>query len=34
MYGQMLIGLPTEERDAERIITWLKNRPMEWQEEV
>ena len=32
-YGQMLIELPGEERDAERIISWLKNSPVEWKEE-
>ncbi|MBE7006801.1 MAG: ATP-binding cassette domain-containing protein [Ruminococcaceae bacterium] len=32
-YGQMLIELPTEPRDAERIIAWLKNSPLDWQEE-
>ena len=33
-YGQMLIELPREERDAERILTWLKKSPIEWREEV
>ncbi len=33
-YGQMLIELPGESRDAERILSWLKNSRIEWQEEV
>ena len=32
-YGQMLLELPPEERDADKIITWLKNSPIEWTEE-
>lgn len=34
MYGQMLLELPPSERDAEKVISWLKNSPVEWQEEV
>ncbi len=34
MYGQMLLELPPSERDAEKVISWLKNSPLEWQEEV
>ena len=33
-YGQMLLELPPSERDSEKIISWLKNSPVEWQEEV
>ena len=33
-YGQMLIELPREEREAERILTWLKKSPIEWREEA
>jgi D-methionine transport system ATP-binding protein len=33
-YGQMLLELPSSERDSEKIIAWLKSSPIEWQEEV
>lgn len=33
-YGQMIIELPNENRDAEKIITWLTNSVIEWQEEA
>ena len=33
-YGQMLIELPSEERESEKIIAWLKNSPIDWREEV
>lgn len=33
-YGQMIIELPKETRDAERIISWLSNSLIEWQEET
>lgn len=33
-YGQMLIELPGESRDAGKIISWLNNSRIEWQEEV
>ena len=33
-YGQMIIELPSEPRDAERIISWLTNSVIEWQEEA
>ena len=33
-YGQMIIQLPSEKRDAEKIITWLTNSVIEWQEEM
>ena len=33
-YGQMLIELPDDERNADRIITWLRKGPIEWREEV
>ena len=32
-YGQMLIELPAEPQEAEKIIRWLKQSPVEWQEE-
>lgn len=34
MYGQMLIELPEESREAEKIISWLKKSHVDWQEEV
>ena len=34
MYGQMLIELPEEDREAEKIISWLKKSHVDWQEEV
>ncbi|MBR1844858.1 MAG: ATP-binding cassette domain-containing protein [Lachnospiraceae bacterium] len=34
IYGHMVIGLPDDEKEAERIIAWLKNSSIEWQEEV
>lgn len=33
-YGQMLLELPASERDSEKIISWLKNSPIEWKEVV
>ena len=33
-YGQMMIELPAVEREAEKIIAWLKNSRIDWQEEV
>ena len=33
-YGQMLIELPKEERDAQKMISWLQKSGIEWQEEV
>lgn len=32
MYGQMTIELPDEDRDADRILSWLKKNLIEWQE--
>ncbi len=34
MYGHMIIGLPAEEHEADRILAWLKKSPVEWCEEV
>ena len=34
IYGHMIIELPSDERQAEKIIAWLKNSPVEWSEEV
>ncbi len=33
IYGHMIIELPKEEHQAEKIITWLKNSPVKWKEE-
>ena len=34
VYGQMTIELPDDEREAGKIIEWLKNSPVKWREEV
>ncbi len=34
IYGHMIIELPSDERQAEKIIAWLKNSPVDWTEEV
>ena len=34
IYGHMIIELPNDEHQAEKIITWLKNSPVTWKEEV
>ena len=34
IYGHMILELPRDEHQAEKIITWLKNSPVEWKEEV
>ena len=34
VFGHMIIELPNEERQADRIIAWLQNSPVEWQEEA
>ena len=34
VYGQMMIELPADEREAGKIIEWLKNSPVKWREEV
>lgn len=31
-YGQVTMELPDEDRDADRILSWLKKNSMEWQE--
>ena len=33
-YGQMMIELPAGERETEKIIAWLKNSQIDWQEEA
>lgn len=32
-YGHMILELPTDERQADRVITWLNNNSVEWKEE-
>ncbi len=34
IYGHMIIELPNDENQAAKIITWLKNSPVTWKEEV
>ena len=34
IYGHMILELPREEHQADKIIAWLKNSPVKWKEEV
>lgn len=34
IYGHMIIQLPSDERQAEKVLVWLKNSPVNWCEEV
>ncbi len=34
IYGHMIIELPRDEHQAAKIVTWLKNSPVTWKEEV
>ncbi len=34
IYGHMIIELPNDTHQAEKIITWLKNSPVTWKEEA
>ena len=34
IYGHMIIELPRDEHQAAKILTWLKNSPVTWKEEV
>ena len=34
IYGQMIIQLPSDQRQAEKVLVWLKNSPVSWKEEV
>ena len=34
LYGQMLIELPPEPHDAEKIVAWLRSNGVEWQDET
>ena len=33
IYGHMIIELPNDPRQAEKIIVWLKNSQVKWREE-
>ena len=33
VYGHMIIELPTDENQAAKVMTWLKNSPVKWKEE-
>ena len=33
-YGHMIIELPNDPHQADKIITWLKNSPVKWKEEA
>ena len=32
-YGHMILELPTDEHDAEKVVSWLKNSGLTWKEE-
>ena len=34
IFGHMILELPRDEHQADKILTWLKNSPVEWREEV
>ena len=34
IYGHMIIELPADPKQADKILVWLKNSPVEWREEV
>ena len=34
IFGHMILELPRDEHQAEKILTWLKNSPVKWKEEV
>ena len=34
VYGHMIIELPTDEHQAEKVLAWLKNSTVKWKEEV
>ena len=33
IYGQMIIGLPADKRQADKILVWLRNSELKWKEE-
>ena len=34
LHGHMVVELPNDSRDANKIITWLVNNDMKWKEEI
>lgn len=34
IFGHMILELPRDEHQADKILTWLKNSPVKWKEEV
>ncbi len=34
IYGHMIVELPSDENQAAKIVTWLKNSPITWKEEA
>ena len=32
-FGQMILELPNDEHDAEKVVSWLKNSGLTWKEE-
>ena len=34
VYGHMVIELPAEEREAEKLIYWLSSNNVKWKEEI
>ena len=34
VYGHMVIELPPEEREAEKLIYWLSSNNVKWKEEI
>ena len=34
IYGHMIIELPTDQREADKVIAWLKNSSVQWKEEA
>ena len=34
IFGHMILELPRDAHQADKILTWLKNSPVKWKEEV
>ena len=34
LHGHMVVELPNEQREANKIITWLVNNDVKWKEEI
>ena len=34
LHGHMVVELPKEQREANKIITWLINNDVKWKEEI